>query len=468
MKSRREFLSESFSSLTGFGVAGALAALDGRFAHGEVASTKLDLIPVKDETTGIELIHLPEGFRYITYGWTKDPMTDGMATPKSHDGMGVVADSEGVLTLVRNHEISDDGKAWPIENGKPYDSMAQGGCTSLKFDANQGKWLESRGAISGTSRNCAGGVTPWGTWLTAEETVLGIDSVDHYKKNKQRDFKQDHGWVFEVDPAGVANPVPLKDMGRFVHEAVAIDRHTGIVYQTEDRATSGFYRFVPNEKTNLAAGGTLQIAEVIGQDDLRRHVESNATFDVKWHTIKEPTLANTPGLDKIDELGVFKQGKKLGGTTFARLEGCWSGNGLIYFDATTGGGAQAGQIWQFDPKSGKLTMLFESPGKETLNMPDNLCVNPNGGLVLCEDGDYGKTKKRPQRIHFLSQQGKLTPFAINDVKLRGQKRLFGDFRGREWAGACFSPDGKWLFANIQTPGITMAITGPWSDLAAGT
>ena len=109
-------------------------------------------------------------------------------------------------------------------------------------------------------------------------------------------------------------------------------------------------------------------------------------------------------------------------------------------------------------------MLFESPGKETLNMPDNLCVNPHGGLILCEDGDYGEAE-RPQRIHLLSQDGKLIPFAVNDVQLKGQKGFTGDFRGREWAGATFSPDGKWLFANIQTPGITFAITGPWESLS---
>ena len=349
-----------------------------------------------------------------------------------------------------------------VENGKPYDTNAKGGCTTLKFDTKSGKWLESRAAISGTSRNCAGGVTPWGTWLTGEETVLGIGDVDHYK-DKKRDFKQDHGWVFEVDPAGVKKPVPLKDMGRFVHEAVAVDRHTGIVYETEDRKTAGFYRFIPKEKGKLSAGGKLQIAEVVGHDDLRGHVQSMKTFDVKWHTIPDPTLAHTPGLEKRDELGVFKQGKKLKGTTFARLEGCWAGDGVIFFDATSGGGADAGQIWQYDTRSEKLTMLFESPGKKTLNMPDNLCVNPHGGLVLCEDGDYGNNTMA-QRVHLLSQDGKLIPLALNDVQLSGHKNFTGDFRGKEWCGATFSPDGKWLFANIQTPGITFAITGPWESL----
>jgi len=464
MKTRRDFLSESFSSVTGFGVAAAFSALGGRFALGEHAQTTRDLIPVKDETTGLELIRLPEGFRYVTYGWTGDVMSDGLKTPSSHDGMGVVSEDDGILTMVRNHEVSSDQPAWAVNYGSPFDSRAGGGCTTLKFDGKQGKWLDSFASLAGTSRNCAGGVTPWGTWLTAEETVLGIGAIDTYNNNAKRLFEQDHGWIFEVDPAGVKQPMPLKDMGRFVHEAVAIDRLTGIVYETEDRRTSGFYRFLPHEKGTLSAGGKLQIAEVIGHDDLRGTVKSMASFDVRWHSIADPRLAHTPGLDRLDELGVFKQGKRLGGTTFARLEGCWSGEGMIYFDATSGGGAKAGQIWQYDPQNEKLTMLFESPGNEILNMPDNLCVNPHGGLALCEDGDYGDNEF-PQRIHLLSQEGKLTPLALNDVQLAGQKSFNGDFRGKEWAGATFSPDGKWLFANIQTPGITFAITGPWKSLA---
>ena len=95
--------------------------------------------------------------------------------------------------------------------------------------------------------------------------------------------------------------------------------------------------------------------------------------------------------------------------------------------------------------------------------PDNLCANPHGGIALCEDGDYGENKLS-QRIHLLSQDGNLTPLVVNDVWLLGTKGFFGNYRSKEWAGVTFSPDGKWLFANIQTPGITFAITGPWEDI----
>ncbi|QDS91487.1 hypothetical protein FF011L_02170 [Roseimaritima multifibrata] len=460
---RRQFLSDNFASASGFAVAAAFSSLGHRYALGEAATRSSDLVAVKDETTGLPLLRLPAGFRYRTFGWTGDVMTDGVATPSSHDGMGVVKADGEQLTLIRNHEIGDDNPALKLSSGSPYDPYAGGGCTTLKFDSAAGTWLSSRVSMSGTSRNCAGGVTPWGTWLTAEETVLGVGDKDKYKDSVARKFQKSHGWIFEVPADGVGAPEPIEAMGRFVHEAVAIDRETGIVYETEDRGTSGFYRFIPNTPGKLAAGGRLEIAEVIGQPDLRGGFTNGTEFDVRWHAIKDPTLAHTPGIDPADELGVFKQGQKAGGSTFSRLEGCWAGNGVITFDATDGGAAKAGQIWQYNPQTEKLKLIFESPDKPTLNMPDNLCVSPRGGILLCEDNDYG-ANEYPQRIFGLSQAGQLSLFAENNVQLNGQhNNIKGDFRTKEWAGATFSPDGKWLFVNIQTPGFTVAITGPWQD-----
>ncbi|TWT92003.1 alkaline phosphatase PhoX [Stieleria varia] len=498
-QSRRKFLSDNFSAAAGFAVAGAFGSLGSRFALGESASHRSDLSETIDDTTGLPLLRLPPGFRYRSFGWTGDPMVDGVPTPEAHDGMGVIRVDGDVLTLCRNHEISEDCQAIPHPLGHAYDPMAGGGCTTLTFDTKLGQWLSSRVAMSGTSRNCAGGVTPWGTWLTAEETVMGPNDRDYYKSGVIREFQKTHGWVFEVNVDGQAmatTPQPIRDMGRFVHEAIAIDHETGIVYETEDRATSGFYRFTPNVPGKLAAGGTLEMAEVVGQPDLRGGFPNGAEFDVRWHRIDDPSLAHTKGTSVVptprqwetelrkqevarkagkqieatsrftigDELGVFKQGQRAGGSMFSRLEGCWFGNGLVYFDATSGGAAEAGQIWQFDPKQQKLKLLFESPNKPTLNMPDNLCVSPQGGLMLCEDNDYG-ANEYPQRIFSLSPDGKLGLFAENNVRLQGEKNGFqGDFRTKEWAGATFSPDGNWMFVNIQTPGITFAITGPWADV----
>jgi secreted PhoX family phosphatase len=460
--SRRQFLSDNFAAVTSFGVAAAFSSLAGRLSAGEFHHDSR-LVATNDQTTGLPLLRLPEGFRYFSYGWTGDPLDDGAFTPPAHDGMAVIAQSGDTVTICRNHEIADDTVALPVPSGAPYDAMAGGGCTNLVFDVKDARWLASWVSMSGTSRNCAGGVTPWGTWLTAEETVLGPGDSDSYQGIVKRNFRKTHGWVFEVPATGVGRPEPIVDMGRFVHEAIAIDRGTGIAYQTEDRPTSGFYRFLPKQVGKLSAGGSLEMAEVVGQKDLRGGFADGVEFDVRWHKIKDPTRAHTPGKSVPDELGVFSQGAAAGGSIFSRLEGCWFGNGLVYFDATDGGAAQAGQIWQYDPQSEKLKLLFESPHKAVLNMPDNLCVSPRGGITLCEDNDYGATAY-PQRMFGLSQTGQLRLFAENNVQLHGEYNGFhGDFRTKEWTGATFSPDGKWLFVNIQTPGITFAITGPWEQ-----
>jgi len=463
---RRQFLSESFTTVSAFALSGAFSALSGRLAHGGTltAASQRKLVEVRDEATGLPLLKLPEGFRYRSFGWTKDRMDDGHPTPDMHDGMAVVAEENGIVTLVRNHEIGSYGKSLKGK-AKAYDSSAGGGCTSLQFNTGSGEWLKSWTSLSGTVRNCAGGPTPWGSWLSCEETVVDGKTKSAGKDDKKEDktslLKQTHGWVFDVPASGTATPIPLKGLGRFVHEAIAIDAATGIVYETEDRGQAGFYRFIPAVPGQLAKGGKLQMARVVGQDDLRAGVAAGSRFAVEWVDIADPERPHTPGTD--DAAGVFGQGKQLGGTTFARLEGCWFGNGKVYFDATSGGAAQCGQIWSYDPNSQTLELLFESPGVETLNMPDNLCVHPQGGLLLCEDSDYGKFSM--QRIHLLNQAGQLSLFAVNNIDLNGEKNGFkGDYRGKEWAGATFSPDGRWLFVNIQTPGITFAITGPWADV----
>ena len=155
---------------------------------------------------------------------------------------------------------------------------------------------------------------------------------------------------------------------------------------------------------------------------------------------------------------VWLQGRALGAARFARLEGCWYGNDKKIYVVSTNGGIGQGQIWEYDPAAETIRLLFQSPGAAVLNAPDNICVSPRGGLVLCEDGGG------EEFLHGLTVDGEIFPFAKNDAVLDGERNgIVGDFRGSEWAGACYSPDGKWLFASIQSPGITFAITGPWSS-----
>ncbi|MFA6139919.1 MAG: alkaline phosphatase PhoX [Hyphomicrobium sp.] len=451
---RRTFLQQSLA-LVGTGtIASCFHSLLSKASAGHVTSTPGygPLRPMKDEATGLELLQLPEGFRYVSYNWTGDPVEGGFTAPSTHDGMGVIASDATSVTLCRNHEL----ETWDKPFGTPaicYDAKAGGGCTNLQFDTVEGKWLRAWPALSGTVRNCAGGPTPWGTWLSCEETVLGPGDLSD---GKDLQLGKEHGWVFEVGAQG-GSPVPLKAMGRFSHEAVAIDPATGVVYETEDRKTAGFYRFIPAVPGSLAAGGKLQMLKATSAEDLRRGSAVGQTYDVAWVDIDEPERAHAPGTG--DTLGVFSQGKAKGGTTFARLEGCWYGNGHVYINATSGGAAELGQVWQYDPRTETIKLIFESPSVFVLDSPDNIVVSPRGGLILCEDG-----KSIPQHLRGLTPDGRIFTFAANNIVLSGERNgLAGDFRKEEWCGATFSPDGRWLFVNIQTPGITFAITGPWGE-----
>ena len=440
------------------------------------------LAPVRDETTGLPLLWLPAGFSYVSFGWTGDLMSNGTRTPGAHDGMatfrsrgkrkgdredddnradqndgrgGEDEDSDDVgawgdghdrrgngrlVRLVRNHE---QGRGTPF-SGAAYDLAAAGGTTTLVFDSRRGELVEAYDSISGTIRNCAGGPTPWNSWMTCEET---------------NDFTTvPHGYVFDVPSEGLADPTPIRDMGRFSHEALAVDPKTGYIYETEDAGnSSGFYLYVPRKRNRPADGGRLYMLKVVGVDqaDLGAGYANGTTFDVEWVRIADPDNPSPTAPSNH----VWSQGRAQGAATFARLEGCWYGNDRkIYIVSTSGGTVRQGQIWVYDPRKQTISLLFESPSAAVLNAPDNITVSPRGGLVLCEDGGG------EEFVHGLTVDGEIFQFVKNNVVLNGERNGFvGDFRGSEFAGACYSPDTKWLFVNIQSPGITFAITGPWDS-----
>lgn len=398
------------------------------------------LEPVADRTTGLPLLRLPRGFAYASFGWVGDPLAGGSRTPGFHDGMAVVKQAVDRVWLVRNHEVRGRGTSV----GPPsltYDPAAPGGTTTLVVDTRHGSLVEARLSLAGTSTNCAGGPTPWGTWLSCEETV--------------EEMQRPHGFVFEVPADDAARPEPLEALGRFVHEAAAVDPGTGIVYQTEDRATSGFYRVLPEKSGDLRAGGRLQMLALRDRPeaDLRGAIAPATRFAVTWVDIADPLRAHSPGTS--DTLGVFMQGRERGGATFARLEGCWWDRDRVWFTATSGGAARTGQVWAYRPAAEELELVYESPGVEAMDMPDNVTVSRRGTVVVCEDGT------RPiQRLLGLTPDGRVFVLAENAIVLEGTPNgLRGDFRQGEWAGATFH--GRWLFVNVLVPGVTFAITGPW-------
>jgi secreted PhoX family phosphatase len=380
------------------------------------------------------ILDLPEGFRYIRFGDEGSPMEGGVPTPPLHDGMAAFPGGKGIIRLVRNHEVQEQGEPF----ARPaYDPEAKGGTTTIVFDAKAGKVVRTLASLAGTYRNCAGGATPWGSWLTCEEGTAG----------PRVGFERLHGYVFEV-PAGSDGPVdpfPLKAMGRFVHEAVAVDPASGIVYLTEDRSSAGFYRFVPNKPGALRLGGRLQMLAVDGHPayDTRTKQPGGVSLPATWVDIEDPD----PYDAGWNPLSVFNQGLKLGGAVFARLEGCCFDRGRVLMTTTTGGDAGVGQVWEYQPQPdgpGRLRLIFESPSAQFLNKPDNIVVSPRGGVLLCEDHEGS------DRLVGLDPEGRTFEFARNRLN-------HGEFAGLTYGPAI----GYWLFVNIQSPGMTLAITGPW-------
>ena len=421
---------------------------------------------------------LPAGFSYHTFGAFGSAMTDGFITPPIHDGMAAFASGSGTIRIVRNHELGEgnDIPAGTVIGPRQtaYDKRAPGGTTTLVVEETTGELLESYISLNGTDTNCAGMPTPWGTWLTCEETVAGVRSGR----------RRPHGYVFEVDPeaTGPVKTMPYTAMGRFLHEAGAVDPDTGVVYQTEDEGPDGFYRFIPAEPGNLTAGGQLQMLRVMGQPGYNTIVGQtvNEVLPANWVTINEP---DPPHAEQFAS-AVFRQGRRKGGAKFLGGEGCTYRDGGVVFGSSDGGDAGLGQIWQYTPttnigdpdETGELVLLFESPGRDVLDGPDNLTTSPGGAIVICEDGNL-----RSNFVRALLPNGSLISIAENLV---GVQKHYIEASGKLWdptvpddgasagdgighsefAGPTFSPDGQWLFVNIQVPGITCAITGPWGDL----
>ena len=399
---------------------------------------------------------LPVGFQYRVISTEGDPMDDGFPTPKAMDGMATFPLPNGNILLIRNHEDAEaasrlrprpDGSTSSTAGilhhllnthygprGYAYDAYAGGGTTSLEVEPHgQRRLVAHHWSLVGTLRNCAGGPTPWGSWLSGEETLENSSSTN---------YAQNHGYIFEVPvgtaPGSPAVATPLRHLGRFAHEAVAVDPATGIVYETEDQGDgSGFFRFVPSTKPvrpgDLAVtAGAFEMLKVVGQPQYEAAINQTVgvPLPVEWVPISNPDPSPASVVVGGQTMSaVFFEGLNAGGTRFRRLEGCWERNRLIYFVSTNGGNAGFGQVWVHDPVASTVTLIFESPSHDVCDGPDNCCTTPRGGLILCEDAGG------QQFLHGISPSGEIFPFARN---LRNTI---------EFAGVCFSPDGQTLFVN---------------------
>lgn len=409
------------------------------------------------------MLSLPAGFSYKVISHAGDTMDDGLLVPDKPDGMATFAGPRGLTLLIRNHEIEprqqgpfgDDAELLSKEHAaKLYDlgekeKPCNAGTTTVVYDTRNQRIVRQYLSLAGTIRNCAGGPTPWGSWITCEE------ACDTQGENRVDDgppivCQKNHGYNFEVPASAdisLTPAVPLKAMGRFRHEAIAVDPNSGIVYQTEDLEDGLIYRFLPNQPGKLAKGGRLQALALV-------HQPSSDTRNWDNQETIAPTLryqARWIDLENVEspEDDLRYRGFDAGAARFARGEGMWYSGGAIYFACTNGGATKLGQIWKYTPGpslSGGMLELFIEPNNSNLVVnADNLTSAPWGDLIVCEDRDGEEV-----RLVGVTPAGECYTFAHNHAHT-------------EFSGACFSPDGGTLFVNLQHKGMTLAITGPWPN-----
>lgn len=414
------------------------------------------LKPVVDPTTGLALLMLPEGFRYFSFGWRNQALSGGDGTPGNHDGMGIVAQQGSRYTLARNHEIWEDVGSFS-QQAPVYDPGAGGGTVIVEVDVDAGVLVSARAGVAGTVANCSGGLLPGGRWLSCEELVhvTGTPTMRFDGTPAER-FRKPHGFVFEGGPGASAEP--LTAMGQFRHEGIAYDPVDGTIYQTEDRSgEAGFYRFRPRNLERLQEGGVLEmLALEQPRADLRRRVATGKPMKVRWVRIEDPLRGHASG---ADQGGVVAQGIAAGGAIFTRLEGLSIHGEEVYFNATDGGRAGAGQIFVYRPRAGTLELVYESPDSAVMDLPDQMLADAGEGLWICQDSK----KVERQALWWLGRDGRLATLALNDSEIDGRS-----YRNAEWSGVCMSADRKWLFANLYTPGCSLAITGPFDAWIAAT
>ena len=464
--SRRRFLSNAAAISAAFSALPLLSARAQAQGTGYINQVQ-GYGPLESDSNG--LFDLPAGFDYVTLSETGEPMDDGLIVPGDHDGMACFPGLEdGQVILVRNHEMSpdqsdqsafgpDSERLSAIDANKLYDHedgalTHLGGTTTIHVDLATRRVVRQFLSLGGTERNCAGGPTPWGSWITCEESLTQAGAGYGVR---------DHGYAFEVPSQAteLVRAEPLLAMGRFNREACATDPRTSIVYQTEDARPSLFTRFIPNVPAQLHEGGRLQALVISGQPGLNtNNWDANAqtvavgeTLAVEWIDVVDGHNPNNDLASRMVDAGA---------ANFTRGEGMWFGDNEVFFCCTDGGPERIGQIWRYRPSQlegqagetdqpGELTLLVQTTDERVLEKCDNITVAPWGDLVVVEDGD------NEQFIRGVTPDGRVYTIGRNAAP---------DAEGEysEITGPCFSPDGSTLFFNVQRgPGRTFAVKGPW-------
>ncbi len=459
--SRRDFLSKAGGVAFGFLSFHPLLSGNGSFSYLQKDSLDIGYGPlIKDPD---KIMDLPEGFDYKIIARSGEQMTDGFYMPWYPDGMGTFAGPDGLTIILRNHENfpeylpeygpfgSTNERLKRLNRKLIYDrgrggGPALGAVTTLVYDTKAEELKIQFLSLAGTLVNCSGGVTPWNSWISCEEIF----------ENPSFNLAKKHGYAFEIPASAeqkVVKPVPLKAMGRFVHEAVAVDPRTNIIYQTEDQLDGLVYRFLPNRPGRLQEGGRLQCLRVNSQ--LRMDTRNWGEQRVKLGDILPVRWLDLEDVDpKKDNLRI--RGFERGAALFASGEGMDYVDGTVYFDCTNGGRIKAGQIWRYVPSPyegterevespGQLELLVEVKDRSILEHPDQMTGTPWGDVFVCEDG-FGE-----QYLVGVTPQGEIYRFAHNAKD------------ESEFTGVCFSPDGGTMFVNFQDAGFTFAVTGPWKS-----
>lgn len=347
------------------------------------------------------------------YGPLRAADANGMRLPAGFTSRVIARSGRTVAgTGYRWHDAPDGGACFPAGDGWTYVSNSEvprrGGASAVRFGPD-GRIRSAGRILSGTTLNCSGGATPWGTWLSCEETARGR--------------------VFETDPTGTRAAVYRPAMGRFTHEAAACDPRRRVVYLTEDERDGCFYRFRPARWGDLS-GGTLEVLVAPAR---------RTSGQVGWRRVPDPAARRVPTRRQVP-----------GAKRFAGGEGCHYAGGTCWF--TTKGD---NRVWAYDAAAQTIDLAYDDSlvrgGAAPLSGVDNITGGGSGDLYIAEDGG-------DMQVNIITRAGVVAPF----LQLPRQRRS-------EITGPAFSPDGRRFYFSSQRGssgstkggGITYEVTGPF-------